>query len=238
MGEVLLTIDTSTPAGSVALSQGERLLGELFLNVRSTHTDRLLASVRQLLGDVGMDIGQVDGFGVVLGPGSFTGLRVGVATVKGLALATAKPVFGVSSLQTLAAQVPCAHLPLCAMLDARKKEVYAGLFERSGGLPLPRGPERVLPPERLCDALQGEVLLVGDGATAYRSLLVRRLGPRAHFVPWPLQHPRASAAAVLALEEMRQGRSLSPAALIPRYIRPSEAEIMLFGPPAETGIEG
>jgi tRNA threonylcarbamoyladenosine biosynthesis protein TsaB len=238
MGEVLLTIDTSTLAGSVALSRGETLLGEIFLNVRATHTDRLLNSTRQLLGDVGLELEQVDAFGVVLGPGSFTGLRVGVATVKGLALGTGRPVLGVSSLGTLAVQVPCTRLPVCALLDARKKEVYAGLFERVGGVPVPRGGERVLSPERLCDVLEGEILFVGDGSCAYRSLLVRRLGAKAHFVPWHLQHPRASAAAALALEEFRQGRSLSPAALAPRYIRPSEAEIMLFGRPEEPGLEG
>lgn len=189
MGELLLTLDTSTPAGSVALSRGETLLAEIFLNLRSTHTDRLLLTVRQLLADTGCALEELDGFGVVLGPGSFTGLRVGVATVKGLALAMAKPVFGVSSLAALAVQVPCAHLPLCALLDARKKEVYAGLFERSGALPVALGGERVLSPERLCDQLRGEVLFVGDGSVAYRSLLVRRLGTGPTSSPGPCSTP-------------------------------------------------
>lgn len=226
MSELLLTIDTTTPVGSVAVTAGETLLGEVLLNLRSTHTDRLLLTVRQLLTDLNLNISAFDGFGVVLGPGSFTGVRVGVATVKGLALATGKPVTGVSTLRTLALQAPFARSPVCALLDARKKEVYAGLYTWEGGRPLPLGAEAVLPPDALLDSLEGEVLFVGDGALSYRTLIVRMLGSRAHFFPWPLNLPRASCAAVLALDDLRQGRIIPLEALKPSYIRASEAEIL------------
>lgn len=238
MSELLLTIDTSTPAGSVALSRGETLLGEILLNVPGTHTDRLLVTVRQLLADTGTTLGQVDAFGVVLGPGSFTGLRVGVATVKGLALGAERPVVGVSSLQTLALQLPCSRHPLCALLDARKQEVYAGLYGWEGGRPAPLRPEAVLPPEALLDTLEGEIVFVGDGAAVYRTLIARRLGARAHFAPWPLQPPRASLAACLALDALRRGETILPALLAPRYLRPSEAELMWMRRAAEGSIEG
>lgn len=226
MTETLLTIDTATSAGSVALSRGEDLLGEVFLHVKGTHTDRLLVTVRQLLDDANVAIEAVEAFAVVLGPGAFTGLRVGVTTVKGLALATGRPVIGVSSLQTLAMQAPFARYPLCALLDARKKEVYAGLFDTGSGLPIPMGEEAVLPPEALLERLSGPVLFVGDGAVAYRTLIVRRLGDQAHFLPWPHHLPRASQAAGLALNAWRQGETIALAQLTPRYIRPSEAEIL------------
>lgn len=226
MSELLLTIDTTTPVGSVAVTAGETLLGEVLLNLRSTHTDRLLLTVRQLLTDLNLNISAFEGFGVVLGPGSFTGVRVGVSTVKGLALATGKPVVGVSTLRTLALQAPFARSPVCALLDARKKEVYAGLYTWEGGRPLPFGAEAVLAPDALLDSLEGEVLFVGDGALAYRTLIVRMLGARAHFLPWPLNLPRASCAAVLALDELRQGRTIPLEALKPSYIRASEAEIL------------
>jgi tRNA threonylcarbamoyladenosine biosynthesis protein TsaB len=183
MGEILLTVDTSTPAGSVAVSRGETLLGEILLNVKSTHTDRLLLTLRQLLTDTGLQLTDVDAFAVVLGPGSFTGLRVGVATVKGLALATGKPALGVSTLQTLAMQVPFPRHPLCVLLDARKNEVYAGLYHCEGGRPVPSRPEVVIAPEPLLDTLDGETLFAGDGSVAYRTLISRRLGSRRTLFP-------------------------------------------------------
>ena len=129
----LLTIQTATPAGSVALTTGEHLLGELSLDVRRPHGSWLLGAIEQLLKAAGMSAADLDGFGVTVGPGSFTGLRVGLAIIKGLAMATGKPIAGVSTLQTLAMQAPHAALPLCALLDARKQEIYAGQFLWQGG---------------------------------------------------------------------------------------------------------
>jgi tRNA threonylcarbamoyladenosine biosynthesis protein TsaB len=238
MGEILLTVDTATPAGSVALTREETLLGEVLLHVKGTHTDRVLVTARQLLADTGVALEAVKGFAVVIGPGAFTGLRVGVATVKGLALATGRPVIGVSSLQTLALQAPFSRFPVCALLDARKKEVYAGLFDTAGGFPSPLGKEAVLPPEKLLEGLSGPVLFVGDGAVAYRTLIVRQMGSRAHFVPWTHNLPRASQAAGLALNAWRQGETIPLERLSPRYIRASEAEILWARRAREGCIEG
>jgi tRNA threonylcarbamoyladenosine biosynthesis protein TsaB len=230
----LLLVNTATAAGSVALTAGETLVGEVLLNLSSTHSDRLLPSISQLLTDTGTTLTDLDAIGVVTGPGAFTGLRVGVATVKGLALATGKPTIGVSSLQALAMQVPGTLLPVCALLDARKQEVYAGLYRWQGGLPLPRHPERVTPPDLLLEGLEGTVLFVGDGAVAYRTLIVRRLGPRAHFAPWPCHTLRASSCGPLVLAALAAGETQSAAALAPVYVRPSEAEIRW----GESGSEG
>jgi len=238
MEEVLLTVDTSTATGSVAVSRGEVLLGEILLNARTNHTDRLLLTLRQLLADAGLQLPDVTAYGVVLGPGSFTGVRVGVATVKGLALATRRPVVGISSLQAIAMQFPFSRLPLCALLDARKKEVYAGLYQWQGGCPVALRPERVVDPDLLLAELEGEILFAGDGAVAYRTLITRRLGPRAHFVPWPLHAPRAAAAAHLALAALRAGETIALEQLAPRYIRPSEAEIMWARRLAEGTLDG
>lgn len=225
----LLTIQTATPAGSVALTEGSRLLGELFLDVRRPHGEWLLGAVDQLLGAAGMKVDDLDGFGATIGPGSFTGLRVGLAVVKGLALATGKPVAGVSTLQTLAMQAPHAALPVCALLDARKREVYAGRYTWEEGAPHPVGPERVLPPEQFLAELTGEVLFVGDGATVYRTLIARQMGSRAHFLPAAYDPPRAAHAALLALGLFEAGEALPAAQVNPVYIRPSEAEINARG---------
>jgi tRNA threonylcarbamoyladenosine biosynthesis protein TsaB len=238
MAEIILTLDTSTVAGSVALTRGQVLLGEILINVRGNHTDRLLCSVEQLLRDVGVDLAEVDAFAVVLGPGSFTGLRVGTATAKGFAMAQGKPLLGISSLRGLALQVPFARHPVCALLDARKKEVYAGWFCWEGGMPVSLRPEAALLPEQVVDGLEGETIFIGDGSVAYQTLIIRRLGSRAHFVPWPLNPPRASVCAVLALHDLREGRTIPAEQLAPAYIRPSEAEIMWTRRSGEGSIEG
>lgn len=238
MGELLLTLDTSTQAGSVALTRGRKLVGELLINVKATHTDRLLGTVRQLLGDAGVGLDEIDAFGVVLGPGSFTGLRVGLATVKGLAMACGKPVLGVSSLRSLALQVPYARHPVCVMLDARKSEVYTGLYDWVTGRPVALVDEAVMAPEKMLGRIEGETVFIGDGAVAYQTLIVRQLGSRAHFVPWHLNLPRASSAAVVALEDLQEGRSVPLELLRPVYIRPSEAEIMWARRQEEASIEG
>ena len=221
----LLTIQTATPAGSVALTDGERLLGELFLDVRKPHGGWLLGAVDHLLQAAGLTVADLAGFGVTVGPGSFTGLRVGLATVKGLALATGKPVAGVSTLQTLALQAPHAALPVCALLDARKKEVYCALFTWEDGGLRPIMPERVLPPEQLSAEIAGPVLFVGDGARAYRTLLVRQFGGRARFLAAAHDPPRAAHAALLALQLFEAGEARAAAEVNPVYIRPSEAEL-------------
>ncbi len=221
----LLTIQTATPAGSVALTHGERLLGELFLDNRQPAGSWLMGAVEQLLGSAGLVPSDLDGFGVTVGPGSFTGLRVGLATAKGLAMATGKRLAGVSTLETLALQAPHVNLPVCAVLDARKKEVYAGCFQWQQGELRQLGEERVLPPERLLSELHEETLFVGDGALAYRTLIVRQLGSRAHFLPTVYAAPRAAHAALLALRQFAAGETLPAAQVNPRYIRPSEAEL-------------
>ena len=225
MAEKLLVLDTATPCGSIAVFRGEQLLGEVLLNVSDQHTVRLLGSLAELLDRTGLTIGALDLFAAVRGPGSFTGLRVGLATIKGLALARRRPVVGVSSLQTLAAQFPFCRLPVCALIDARKKEVYGGLFDCRGGFPEPLAAETVLAPERLAGLLRGETLFVGSGAEVYHDLIAEMLGPQAFFVAPCANLPRASAAALLAVREYRAGRSVSAGELVAAYIRPSEAEI-------------
>lgn len=238
MAELLLTLDTATPSGSVAVSRGEKLLGEVLLDTPVTHTDRLLLTLSRLLGDLGLQLAEVEAFGVVHGPGAFTGLRVGLATVKGLAYASDRPVVGVSSLATLALAAPHSAHPVCALLDARKQEVYAGLFTTGGAEPLALSEEAALAPETLLDRLQGPTVFVGSGALLYRTLIVRRLGARAHFLPWAAQTPRAAHAAVLALAALRRGEGVSAAALLPRYLRLAEAELAQARRDAAGSIEG
>ena len=225
MSPILLTIQTASPSGSLAISDGERLLAEINLDVRRTPTEWLLQAIEDLLDKTGHAKSALDAIGVVRGPGSFTGLRVGLATAKGLALAANCPLLGISSLQCLAMQLPFTSMPVCVMLDARKQEVYTALFRWESGYPHPVAEEQVVKPEKLLDNMSGETLFVGNGALVYRSLIVRQLAGCAHFAPAFLNLPRAGAAAALALREWQSGRTFSADELMPMYLRPSEAEI-------------
>jgi tRNA threonylcarbamoyladenosine biosynthesis protein TsaB len=226
MEELAVTVDTSTPAGSVALNRGEDLLGEVVLHLRGTHTDRILSSLNWLLTEACVKPSEVDVFGVVIGPGSFTGLRVGVATVKGLAFACDTPVVGVSSLETLAMACPASAYPVCTMIDARKHEVYGAVYDCRQEVPINQVQEQVVPPRVMLEQLQGEHLFVGSGAVLYRDLILERMGDKAHFVPRAVNLPRASSAAALVLARYRVGETCTAREIAPRYIRASEAEIM------------
>lgn len=225
MDDLLLTIDTSTRAGSLALTRGEEVLEEFFARHPGTHSDWLLPELQKVLERRSCRVDDLAAIAVVVGPGSFTGLRVGLATAKGLAMAAALPMVGVSSLATVAAALPPGSVPVCALLDARKQEVYAGLFDVRGDVPVPLAEECVLPPERLAGSLPDPVCLVGDGALVYRDLLAGSGGAGLTFAPDALAPPRAVVAARLARERLKRGETLAPAGILPRYIRPSEAEI-------------
>ena len=220
----LLTIDTSTSTCSVSLTIGDKVVSEYLLNLEKTLASRLIRSVDLVLGEAGLGVTDLDGIGVALGPGSFTGLRVGVATIKGLALAAKKPVAGFSSLAMLAMNLPWAAYPVCPMFDAKKKEIYTAVYT-CRELPAPVIADCVVSPGYFLESLDGVTIFVGEGALAYRELIVARLGARALFAPSSAQQPRASQGAVLARGAFSRGEIIPLAALVPCYIRASEAEL-------------
>jgi len=126
----VLAIDTSTMLGGIAVVDDQfGLVIEIRLNVKSTHSEKLMTSIDYALQQSGYKVSDMDCFAVAIGPGSFTGLRIGLSTVKGFSYATGKPIVSVPTLEALAYNFPFCQYPVCTMLDARKKEVYAALFE-------------------------------------------------------------------------------------------------------------
>ena len=220
----ILTIDTSSNCSSVALSHGATLLGECILGEDRCHSGRLMDSISSLLAAAGLTPDGLDALAVSLGPGSFTGVRVGIATVKGLALATGKPVVGFSSLAMLAMNLPFSSAQVAPMFDARKGEVYAGLY-RCNSLPEPLTPDAVLSPERFLAAIDTPTIFVGEGALRYRELISSTLGELALFSPWHVASPRACAGAVITLDAALKGDFTPLALLNPTYLRASEAEV-------------
>ena len=222
----LLTVDTSTSTCSVALSMDRQIISTYLTNQGQTLSSRLLGCIDLVLQGQELSLQDLDGFGIAIGPGAFTGLRVGIATVKGLAFAAGKQVAGFSSLAMLAMNVPWASCPVCPMFDARKNEVYTGLYACKE-VPVPLLPDRVVAPARLVESLEGPVIFVGEGAVKYRELIVATLGDRALFAPFSAHLPNASAGACLALGAFERGEAVSPEFLAPAYIRLSEAELAL-----------
>ncbi len=226
-GMLILAVDTTTPGGSVALLEDERVLGEVGLESPGTHSARLFRSIDFLAGALGRDIRAVDGYAVAAGPGSFTGIRIGLGAVKALAFASGRPIAPVSSLRALAEKLACggtAARLVAPLLDAKKGEIYAGLFEaREGGLAevLPQG---AWAPEAFFARLPAEGLIAfgGSGLAAYGSALVERIGARALFPP---RSPFIAAeVGRLGAGALRAGRGVSAAALEPLYFRRSQAE--------------
>lgn len=220
----LLTIDTSTTACSVALTEGEKITAEYVLDTERTLSKRLVYQIDSILREAGVAVADLDGFGVSLGPGSFTGLRVGIATVKGLALASDKPVIGFSSLAMLAMNLPWSSCQVCPMLDARKNEVYAGLYQCEG-IPTIISADCVAAPADFLDNIVDTTVFLGSGAVRYREIIVSKLGSKAVFAPFSCNTPRASAGAALAFQAFSRGEVTPIDQLNPAYIRPSEAEI-------------
>src|SRR4030043_141113 len=126
----ILAIETSTMLGGIAIVDDlSGLIAEVRLNVKSTHSERLVTATDYVLKQAGLKVSDIDVFAVAIGPGSFTGLRIGLSTVKGFSYATGKPIVSVPTLEALAWNFPYCRSPVCTMLDARKKEVYAALFK-------------------------------------------------------------------------------------------------------------
>ncbi len=219
-----MTIDTSTTACSAALTDGGKVKGEFFLDTDKTSSGQLLANIGIIMHEAGVIIDSLDGIGVVLGPGSFTGLRVGVATAKGLALAANKPVFGFSSLAMLAMNLPYSKYPVCPMLDARKNEVYTATYH-CNGLPEADIEDCVLSPGVFLEKITEPTVFVGSGAIRYRELIESKLGEKAIFAPCFCNQPWASAGSILTFHAFSQGLDIPLSLLNPYYIRPSEAEI-------------
>jgi len=225
----ILALDTSTSIASVAITSSDAVIAEATFTCNRSLSARLVPEIEHLLGLAGLAIADIDLFAAATGPGSFTGVRCGVATVQGLALATGKPCAGFSSLAMLAMNFALASHPVCTLLDARKNEVYAGLYDCSAQLPSPILADCVMPMEQFLGMISTSthrpIIFLGEGAQRYRSTILAGMGEQALFAPVSQNIGRAAHGAVLALDSFHNGRTVEPACLLPDYIRASEAEI-------------
>jgi tRNA threonylcarbamoyladenosine biosynthesis protein TsaB len=227
----ILGVDTSTASGSIALVDGPRVMAEWSLESARTHNRRLLASVDGLLEELGWSLDDLDGLAVTLGPGSFTGIRIGISTMKTLAWAAGKPYVGIPTLDALAAPLRFTTLPVCALLDARRQEVYLAHYQPDGqGACRLVSSYQVLPPARVVEQVREPTLFCGDGWLLYREYFLKELGALAIEPGSPYHLVRASFVAELARQRLEQGLHDDPLASAPIYVRPSEAELRASAP--------
>ena len=226
----ILAIETATIAGSVAVADDSiGLIGEVRVDIRIAHAERLMPSIEWLLNSSRISIKDIDAFAISIGPGSFTGLRIGLSTAKGFSFAAKKPLVPVPTLDAFARTMPyCSHM-LCPMLDARRNEVYAALYKWENDGYVKIISETAINPEELLKRIKGPVVFMGEGVRTYRELISGILGEDAIIAPSSKMSPSASTVAELAIEQIKQGVTTDPVTLSPCYIRKSEAEINWTG---------
>jgi len=221
----ILAVDTAAKSCSVAIMAAGSLSAELITLKDETHSKHLMELIHKVLGMAGFRVGELDGLAVTIGPGSFTGLRIGVSTVKGLAHALNKPVVGVSSLDALAWQCADRSHLICALLDARKGEVYSATYRFENDTLTQKSLENATAPEAAVEGLKEPCVFIGSGAQLYRRNITNVLGNLANFAPEDQNIIRASSVGFLSMEKFKTHDTSEAAGLVPHYIRKSDAEL-------------
>ncbi len=224
---IILALESSGLVASAALVSEDRLIGEYTTNFKKTHSQTLLPMMDALLKMTGIDIDDIDAFAVSGGPGSFTGLRIGSATVKGLAMVKDKPVINVPTLEGLACNFYGTDSVICPLMDARRQQTYTALYEFNGDQLNCLSPQKAVKIEDILaevNALGRSVIFLGDGVPVFREKIKELVT-----VPWQLAPPhlaaqRAGAVGIRALAYYKEGKTETAAMHKPEYLRLSQAE--------------
>ncbi|MCJ7615839.1 MAG: tRNA (adenosine(37)-N6)-threonylcarbamoyltransferase complex dimerization subunit type 1 TsaB [Desulfobacterales bacterium] len=223
----ILAVDTATKSCSVAIVEKESIIAEITLSIKQTHSKHLMEMIDTVLNMSGLTVSELDGFAVTRGPGSFTGLRIGISSIKGFAMASGKPIVGVSSLDSLAMQCCFSSYLVSPLLDARKGEVYFSRYRfENGHLKKEVREQAITPVEAVCD-INEPCLFVGDAVKNYQNKIKDEIGDLAHFAP-PYQNTiRASTVGHLSLAKFEINDTDDNSLFTPYYIRKSLAELSL-----------
>jgi tRNA threonylcarbamoyladenosine biosynthesis protein TsaB len=240
---IILGIDTSTNCGSVAVTDKDNLLSESSIPSSHSYSRSLIGAIDELLKKCGIGIGDIDGYAVSIGPGSFTGLRIGLSTCKGFNLATGRPIIPVDTMDAMVDSISSdseffqsaifnlqsSILLLCPVIDARKEEIYTALYKYKDGKVEKIADETAVTPEKRCQAIDRPTIFFGDGLRAYGDFIKSRLKGLACFYYDDMPKNIASSIAFMGAKKLERGDVADPVALKPKYIRRSEAEIKWEG---------
>ena len=229
----ILSLDTTSMTLSCAITNGYESIAEFSLFTDKTHSERMMPLIDSILTSAGINITDIDYYACTVGPGSFTGLRIGISTIKGLAYANGKKVVAVSSLDALCENVPHSKYDICPLIDARKSEVFAAFYKRAAGEGeyagevASKSDECNVTPAELVKRIKKKTIFLGNGARLYKDTLKNELKDKAIFVPDELNYIKALNVAKIATRLINEKRAVAPEMLLPVYIRESDAVINL-----------
>ncbi len=224
---MILAIESSSLVASVALADEDRVIAEYTTNQKKTHSQTLLPMIDEIFRITETDKTEIDAIAVSAGPGSFTGLRIGSATAKGLGLAWNKPLIGVPTIEGLACNIQFTDRYICPVMDARRNQVYTGIFKNTNGRQTTVMEQCAIAVEELVELLNEKghpVIFLGDGTPVYRDILDEKLNVEHSYAPVNMNRQRASSIAVLGLSYFEEGRTESSDRHVPNYLRISQAE--------------
>ncbi len=219
----VLGIETSTPVCSVGLVEDDCVLTSYSQNTGLRHAERAMSMVERAVEDAGLVPADLHGVAVASGPGSFTGLRIGMAAAKGLCISLNLPLLAVPTLKAMAAPFVFAGMPVCAILDASRGGVYAGVYSLDAGALTAHLADGAFLLEDLMPRLPRPVLFAGEGGLAYRDRIAAYMGEDARFAPGAA-HPSGASVALLGVEALQAGHAVDVATAEPEYLRRSQAE--------------
>lgn len=223
----LLALDSSGLVASVAVLEDDSLLGEYTVNYKKTHSQTLLPMLDTVAQMIELDLNDLDAIAIAAGPGSFTGLRIGSATAKGLGLALNKPLIAVPTVDALAYNLFDTDKLICPLMDARRSQVYTGIYRFENHKLLPLENQMAVSVQELAEKLNAigqEVIFLGDGVSVYSQLLDELLGIPHTYAPAHVNKQRAAAVGALAALYYKEGKFVDAAAHQPEYLRKSQAE--------------
>lgn len=226
----VLAVDTSSAVAAVAVMENDTLLGEYSINHKKTHSQKLMPMISSLLEGLELTPGDMDFFAASSGPGSFTGLRIGVTTVKAMAYTVQKPVLSVPTLDAVAYNISVTDYIVCPMMDARNNQVYTALYSWENGRQVKISEYMGVPVDELIRMLKGKnrkVLFLGDGVGIHKDLLKQELNGICEFASGNMRMQRAASVAQLALMRASEGMLENCFDMVPFYLRKSQAERML-----------
>ncbi len=222
----ILAIDTSTVVASVCIIEDEKILGEININYKQNHSTIIMPLIDELLAKLDLDIQDIDCFAVAKGPGSFTGLRIGVATIKAMAQASNNPIVAISTLQAMAYNIFDTSRYIVPIIDAKSERIFSGIYkfeEDKLEVVLEDSPLTILELIEYIESNDINPIFLGDGATVYKDLLSSKFS-RECFAPSNLNIQKASSLASLAIDYFKAGKVISYRELEIEYLRKPQAQ--------------
>lgn len=221
-----LAFDTSSKTVAVALLRDDVIIYDAIINIDLNHSEVLLSAISYACLQTRIKISEIDLFACIIGPGSFTGLRIGVSTLKGLMLATGKPAVGISSLAALALNVGKSSKIICSVMDAGRGQVYTAFYRyNENGLLDQIGTDEAVDPREIILNPEQEIIFVGDGAIKYSGIISNNINNKINIASSAQQYIRASSVGILGREKYNRNELLNAETFVPVYLRSADARV-------------